>query len=170
MMAAILKSVDLGDFFIRVSADNIVVLTRNRAEANWIEQVLVAAFERSPAGRLRLRTCIRRVADGFTYLGYMYRRRKGKVTVRPSRENGAKFIKKYWFRMIEYRRKGRRLPMKRLKRDIKSWCAAFPLCEEDQRRSWEIAIINCLKMIEDYDGPPKIVRGFARLVDGRDVD
>ena len=38
-----------------------------------------------------------------------------------------------------------------------------------RRRSWEIQIISWLEMIEDYDGPPKNVRGFARLVDGRDV-
>ncbi len=51
LMAAILERVDLGNFFIRVSADNIIVLAKTRKDANWIEQVLVAAFERSPAGR-----------------------------------------------------------------------------------------------------------------------
>ena len=167
LMAAILERIDLGDFFIRVSADNIVVLTKNRREADWIEQVLVAAFERSPAGSLRLRTCVRRVADGFTYLGYTYRRRKGVVTVGPSRENKAKFCRKYWFKMIKYRRKGRTLPMKRLKKGIKSWCSAFPLWDENQRRWWEMSAIANLEWIKDC--PPEIVRGVARLVDGRDV-
>ena len=167
LMAAILESVDLGDFFIRVSADNIIVLAKTRKDANWIEEVLVAAFERSPAGRLRLRTCVRRVADGFTYLGYMYRRRKGAVTIGPSRKNKAKFCRKYWFRMIEYRRKGRRLPMERLKKGIKSWCSAFPLWDENQRRWWEMSAIANLEWIKDC--PPEIVRGVARLVDGRDV-
>ncbi len=57
--------------------------------------------------------------------------------------------------------------MKRLKRGIKSWCAAFPLCGEDQLRLREAKAIGMLEMIEDC--PPDIVRGVARLVDGRDV-
>ena len=85
----------------------------------------------------------------------------------PSRENKAKFCQKYWFKMIEERRKGRRLPMKRLKRDIRSWCAAFPLWGEDKLWWWKAAAIGRLKWIEDC--PPRIVRGVARLVDGRDV-
>ena len=113
--------------FIRVYADNVIVLARTRAKARWIEQVLVNAFWRSPAGCLRLTTSVRRLADGVTFLGYTYKRRRGVVTVEPSRENRVKFDRRYWLDMIERRQRGRRLSLRKLKMDIRSWCASFPL-------------------------------------------
>ena len=167
LMAAALDEVDLGDHFIRVSADNIAVLTRNRAEADWIEQVLVAAFERSPAGCLRLKTCVRRLADGFEFLGYRFRRQKGRVTVDPSRKNLAKFNRQFWASMIERRHRGKRLRMRWLEKRIRSWCVGFPLLGRDRLDWFANVWIGRLHHIKDC--PPEIVRGYARLLDGRDV-
>jgi hypothetical protein len=166
VLKVVLAEVDLRGSFNRVSADNIVALARTRAEAEWISQALAAALERSPAGCLRLKTQIRRVADGFTYLGYDYRRRRGEVSVQPSKENFAKFYRRYWFRPIKWRSRGWSLPLRKLDRGIKSWCAAFLLCDQSDMSLWRATWVGSLKHINRC--PPDHVSGYARLLDGRD--
>lgn len=166
VLKIVLAEVDLRGRFMRISADNIIVLARTRVEAEWIAEVLAAALERSPAGCLRLKTQIRRVADGFTFLGYEFRRLRGQVTIQPSKKNVAKFFRRCWFRPIRWRSRGQSLPLKKLGRQIRSWCSGFPLWGEPEMWWWAATWIGSLRHISMC--PPDHVRGYARLLDGRD--
>ena len=72
--------------------DDILVLTRTRGEADLILLALRVALERHPAGRLALRRAdIRRTCDGFEFLGYRFRRRKGEPPAQPTQRNITRF-------------------------------------------------------------------------------
>jgi Reverse transcriptase (RNA-dependent DNA polymerase) len=106
-------------------ADDILVFTRTKAEADAILTTLPAAFAQHPAGSLRLKQSgPRRVCDGFDFIGYRFRTRYGRAIAKPSDWN------EYKFRMlfnIDFARARTSRDFARLQQYVKSWCAAFEL-------------------------------------------
>ena len=104
------------------------VIARTRKEVIAITETLGVSLRRNPAGLLRLKSPrIRRVDYGFDFLGYTFRRRKGTVTARPTREKLEEVRDRYWHKRIEHRRRGWRLPSNHLERSIRSFRAQYPL-------------------------------------------
>jgi len=80
-----------------VFADNILIVSPTKAEAEGAAISLSAAFERHPLGMFSLhRKPVRRAADGFRYLGYWHRRVCGVVVSRPTDENLSRFADALW--------------------------------------------------------------------------
>lgn len=72
--------------------DDILVLARTRQEAELSLEALRVALEQHPAGPLALkRGVVRRVCDGFDFLGYRLRRRKGEPIAQPTERNRRRF-------------------------------------------------------------------------------
>ncbi len=72
--------------------DDIVVFTGTKGEARAVARTLLSAFERHPAGPIRLKTCeVVRVRDGFDFVGYNYSVGRGQVRVVPAPRNLEKF-------------------------------------------------------------------------------
>jgi hypothetical protein len=77
-----------------VYSDNIGVLVRSREEALAVQEAVLGAFSRSRAGPFSpSKVSIKDVATGFNFLGYRWRRLKGRIHAEPSRRvmNGGKW-------------------------------------------------------------------------------
>lgn len=120
VIAEVLREARCGP--VAVFADNILCCEGTREEVEAAAQSLRDAFERHPLGIFKLHAIreerCRRVSDGFSYLGYLHRRRAGWVTARPSDVNLRKFVDRLWLQ----RSAGG------LKAGSRGWCAAFDLC------------------------------------------
>lgn len=76
-----------------IYADNLLLHGESRAEVEHAATSLKRAFARSPLGLFRLHEGpIRRLADGFEYLGYEHRRISGGIITRPSQRNLKRFV------------------------------------------------------------------------------
>ncbi len=74
--------------------DDVLVLTATKREAEAHLKTLQRAFDAHPAGSLQLKRAeVRRVADGFEFLGYKFRVKKGSVTAEPSNSKGVAFAR-----------------------------------------------------------------------------
>lgn len=113
-------------------ADDFGVMAPTRSEAQAIAQSLIRAVAHSPAGCLQLRSkahrTARRIADGFDFLGYRFRRRRGSVICEPSDRNLGSFNRKTcaFLRSAEA---GNPLALMHLRRFMRSWWSAFPLVD-----------------------------------------
>ncbi len=73
-------------------ADDFLVFTGTEGEARAVARTLLSAFERHPAGPIRLKTCeVVRVRDGFDFVGYNFTTERGQVRVVPASRNLEKF-------------------------------------------------------------------------------
>nr|WP_276511918.1 reverse transcriptase domain-containing protein [Devosia subaequoris] len=105
-------------------ADNFVVLASDRGQLEAAVHSLQDAFARHPSGELRLISDgIRRVSDGFVFLGYQHKRRKGKVTSVPLEQNKCKFIKRVRRLTVGILLRG--ADPRSLHRYVLSWVSAF---------------------------------------------
>lgn len=104
-------------------ADNFVVMGRRRADVEQAVHSLRGAFERHPAGPFQLTdNGIRRIADGFEFLGYHFRRRKGRDLAVPTRKNISKLYERFKHHVDDLRRGG---DPKELRASLKCWVNAF---------------------------------------------
>lgn len=76
-----------------VYVDNILILGKAKRDVLKAKKALSCALAQSPVGWLRLKfgSRLRRVCDGFDFLGYRFRRKAGHVFVRASDKNRARF-------------------------------------------------------------------------------
>ncbi|RPF72154.1 reverse transcriptase domain-containing protein [Aurantiacibacter spongiae] len=111
-------------------ADDFGVMARTKREVTTIAQSLVRALAHSPAGCLQLRNKVhgtaRRVADGFEFLGYHFRSRRGTVICQPADKNLIKFNTKTCAYILEAEA-GHAKALLRFRRYMKSWWSSFPL-------------------------------------------
>ncbi|WP_420418332.1 reverse transcriptase domain-containing protein [Pacificispira sp.] len=108
-------------------ADNILVLARSKRELALTQTTLITAFAQSPVGELRLvpKSDQRRVCDGFEFLGYWFRRRKGKTQVKASQRNYRKLIKACEKRMSKLPKRDGFWRDEVLEQMLRSWFPQF---------------------------------------------
>ena len=111
-------------------ADDFGVMARTKREVTAIAQSLIRALAHSPAGCLQLRNKVhgtaRRVADGFEFLGYHFKSRRGTVICQPADKNLVNFNSKtctYILAAVA----GNPKALQHLRRYMRSWWSAFPL-------------------------------------------
>jgi hypothetical protein len=111
-------------------ADDFGVMARTKREVTAIAQSLIRALAHSPAGCLQLRNKVhgtaRRVADGFEFLGYYFRSRRGTVICQPADKNLVNFNSKTCA-YISAAEAGNPNALLHLRRYMRSWWSAFPL-------------------------------------------
>ncbi|AYG59685.1 hypothetical protein [Rhizobium jaguaris] len=124
-------------------ADNFALLARTRRELEAAIQSLSAAFGQHPAGDMRL-TCdgIKRLSDGFVFLGYQIKRVRGKVEAVPTGKNVEKFARKF-DRLAARQVVGEDAGGKEMLRAVKAWRAAF--------REWQAGDFWILARLRAYD-------------------
>jgi hypothetical protein len=109
-------------------ADNFVLLANSREQLEAAVQSLQDAFARHPAGELRLLSDgVRRLSDGFVFLGYKHKRVRGKVTCVPLERNMSKLLSRVRHLALRVLVDG--ADPRRLRRYVLSWASAF--------RDWE---------------------------------
>lgn len=128
LIATILKALPEGDIppdvVLVVYADNILVLGRTDASVRIAATSLGRSFGHSRVGSLVLhRTRCRRVCNGFDFLGYRFRVRAGRIVIRPSDKNLAKFAE----RCCDLRYGDKKGSFADLDRYSRSWTNSFPL-------------------------------------------
>lgn len=127
MMAPVLKALPEGAMVI-CYADDIVILTRTRREAIAACKALLDAMEHHFAGSVRPKYAyLRRVCDGFEFLGYEFRFKHGDALARPAGMRPTVFWAKF-FRRLNAAGQDRRA-LAKLRGYVHSWCAAFELWE-----------------------------------------
>ena len=131
-------------------ADNFLVMAREKDDAASILLALGDALTGHPAGPLRLRS----VADfspsttELEFLGYVFRRYDGVVSVAPSSMNLAKFDHKFADGLdratrTEAANEKKKRELKELRRYVRSWTAAFSLWSEAEGfREKKMALIR----------------------------
>lgn len=129
LLADILTSLPTGAR-VFAYADNVLVLARTKAEAALVMETLQSAFWQSPVGKLRLecRSDMRRVCDGFDFLGYRIRRRKGGAPrAMPTSENCRRLASRCWdlFAGLERGRSS----VRHLRSVLRGWVGNFRCCE-----------------------------------------
>lgn len=125
IVASILGQIPADAFVINV-ADDFAIMARTKREVVALKEALTSAVRRCPHGNLQLiaKSPIRRVSDGFSFLGYDFRYRRLRLKCEPSRSNQTKFL----VRVGCILRRMSAEPMehaKTLQRVIKSWRNAF---------------------------------------------
>ena len=132
----ILRSVS-SRFVVINYADDFGIMARTKREAKLISKTLISAARRSRFGHFQLivKTRHRRVADGFDFLGYFFRKRNGEIRCEPSSKNCQEFFNKSYDHM---RRVGRQSldAVINLQKYVKSWTAAFPLWNAGKQIYW----------------------------------
>lgn len=111
-------------------ADDFGVMARTKREVTAIAQSLIRALAHSPAGCLQLRNKVhgtaRRGADGFEFLGYHFRSRRGTVICQPADKNLVNFNSKTCTYILAAEA-GNPKALQHLRRYMRSWWSAFPL-------------------------------------------
>lgn len=105
-------------------SDNLAVLARSKADAVAATNALLAAFDAAaPSLSLRVIRNGRRVADGFSHLGYWIRKRHGRVQAKPIEKRLDRFRRRYWrmWRLAMVCGRTRR----KLVSYVRGWCAQF---------------------------------------------
>lgn len=105
-------------------SDDFAVMARTRREVVSLSEALTSAVRRCPHGHLQLepKSAIRRVSDGFSFLGYDFRFRRSRLKCEPSRSNIAKFVTKA---ALILRRPSAEAARNELQRYVRSWRNAF---------------------------------------------
>lgn len=84
-----------------VYSDNIGVLVRSREEALAVQEAVLGAFSRSRAGPFSpSKVSIKDVATGFNFLGYRWRRLKGRIHAEPSRRRHERWEMEFGNRLL----------------------------------------------------------------------
>lgn len=112
-------------------ADDILVLTQTKREAEAHLETLRRALGTHPAGSLQLKHAeIHRASDGFNFLGYRFRVRKGTATAEPPQHKQQVNVQTAYKLLAVAERCPKWLPV--LRQRVKSWFAAYPLWETGQ--------------------------------------
>ena len=139
-----------GDGTVIVYADNFLAMAREKDDAASILSALDSSLREHPAGPLRLRPVdvLRPSTTEFEFLGYVFRRTDGVISVAPSSRNLAKFEYKF-ARGIDRTTRAdvpngkKKRELKHLRRDVRSWTAAFSLWSEvGSFRDKKLALIH----------------------------
>lgn len=114
-------------------ADNFGVMARTKQELMEAISALTRAFQRCPLGPFQLisKDGPRRVCEGFDFLGYRFRTKRGRLLCLPSDKCQKKFFTRslrLMTRMVERREAG---ADGKLQRGALSWASAFPLWHDD---------------------------------------
>lgn len=126
-------------------ADNFVVMGRRRADVEQAVHSLGDVFERHPAGPFQLTdNGIRRIADGFEFLGYRFRRRKGRDLAVPTPKNISKLYERLKHHIDGLRRGG---DPRKLRASLKCWANAFSAAPRAEAEVWQL-LLDLLRMPE----------------------
>jgi hypothetical protein len=113
-----------GRVFIVNYGDNIQVLTRTRAEALAIKELLASTADQVDVGPLELNKWrLKRVADGFPFLGYQFRMRGGVFSATPCEEKLRLKVKLFQALILAQH------DSREIINDIISWARQYPLWE-----------------------------------------
>lgn len=166
IVALILRDVPSDAVVVNI-ADDFGIMARTKRELMTLKQALISAAARCPYGHFQLiqKSTARRVSDGFSFLGYHIRYRRGVLGCAPTKENVAKFMLKAASIVAMINRhpvNGTR----RLQRLVGSWRNAFRQWDAGEDclapRLWIAAWANHLP-----PGSRKAVREALRWHDGR---
>jgi hypothetical protein len=103
-------------------AADVLVLARTRREACAVSQTLQAAFGQHPAGPFSFsRHEIRRACDGFEFLKYRFRWRRGAPRVEPSHSSLRRFKAKRYLKILQDIEEQR--PLDGTRDYVRSWFA-----------------------------------------------
>ena len=106
-------------FFVWV--DDILVLTKAIAEAELSKTLMSAAARRHPAGPFEFkRLLVRRVQDGFDFLGTHFRKRRGHAMARPADKNLREFRAEVFARRLTLLLTGAGLDKDEVY--VRAWC------------------------------------------------
>ena len=109
-------------FFVWV--DDILVLTKAIAEAELSKTLMSAAARRHPAGPFEFkRLLVRRVQDGFDFLGTHFRKRRGHAMARPADKNLREFRAEVFARRLTLLLTGAGLDKDEVY--VRAWCRSF---------------------------------------------
>jgi hypothetical protein len=135
--------------------DDILVLTRTKREAELSELALRVALEQHPAGPLALKRAeIRRACDGFDFLGYRFRRRKGEPIAQPTERNRRRFRAGMIAHILATAINGEG---EKARNSIRSWCGQFKL--------WPAATTWKALHLRDIDQAERLGNLFGTGVD-----
>lgn len=141
-----------GDAVPVLYRDDVLVLVRTRREADAVVSALVGALYRHPAGRLTMKRCeVRRVADGFEFLGYNFRRRGCATTAVPKKEN-VELVQRRAMLALCDDLEARRWEPDSVKEVYRSWLAGFPL--------WEVGEMIAVPAVEQAR---RVLRSFNHV-------
>jgi len=104
-------------------ADDFALIGRTRADVEQAVFTLRGAFMRHPSGDLRLTDDgIRRIADGFSFLGYRFRRRRGGPFILPTDDNMQRMRNRIAQYVVSILKGG---ATRKLKGYLRSWQSSF---------------------------------------------
>jgi hypothetical protein len=127
LLLSVLGQALTGDVVLVMFRDDIVVLARTRREADAVVSALYSALHRHPAGPLLMKRCdVRRVADGFDFLGYRFQDRYGIASATPSDKNFQEIQHRCLRAYIDDVFSGHNEPLF-VEAVCRRWLAAFPL-------------------------------------------
>lgn len=118
-------------------ADNFCITASSQEELMAKVKALRAKFKANPCGPFHLESLfIGEARQGFDFLGYHLKLRKGKVEVRPADNNLQKIENRYKSMMKEYRRATvwkRISSLDKLEREFRKWSATFSQSTDMER-------------------------------------
>lgn len=125
IVTSIFRSIPRDAMVVNV-ADDFAIMARTKREAIALQQALISAARRCPHGHFQLlpKSDLRRVSDGFAFLGYDFSFRKRVLKCTPSTTNLAKFLIKA-ARLIARIDEHRVNRTRELQRLLRSWRSAF---------------------------------------------
>ena len=132
----------LGDLRSAVSVinygDNFMLVARTKAELKMAKSALTGAFRRSPHGPFRLtdKSGLRRVCDGFEFLGYYFRVKRGCIHCRPSDEAETKFFTSALRLMRGIAERRQPDAAIKLQRSALGWVSAFSQWDTSEPLFW----------------------------------
>ncbi|HYD23775.1 MAG TPA: reverse transcriptase domain-containing protein [Croceibacterium sp.] len=118
--------------------DNFELIARTRAELRMAITALTGAFRRSPHGPFRLtdKSGLRRVCDGFEFLGYHFRMKRGRIHCRPSKKSEVKFFTSALRLMRDIAQRRQPDAAIKLQRSALGWVSAFSQWRTNEPLFW----------------------------------
>jgi hypothetical protein len=117
--------------WIRSYADDIIILAHTKREAEAHCKALIEALARHPAGPFDPKYAqVRRVSDGFEFLGQIFRTRYDRVKVKPVDHKVECFVGKIMTFLDLARCVPDKVDLKWLRLRVLAWIAQYPLWEE----------------------------------------
>ena len=143
MVAIALKQVPTLGVIIAY-ADNILLLAKTKSDRDSMTKALLAAFEAHPVGRLRLSPKTFAPGEPVEFLGHRLTPCEEGVRIEITDANKRKFEDRMKSKLRSLaktkRPRARRKALHDIKQDIRSWAAAFTLCDDIQEiRSYWLA-------------------------------
>ena len=121
---------------LKTFADDLIVLGRSATDVQAAVTALRTGFRRARAGTLELRVVAKgRITKGFNFLGYNFKRRHGRLIVKPIPKRVAGLMAKLWATVIRLEAgiADRRDDLRRL---VRSWRKSFRAADTKDAVTW----------------------------------